>query len=76
MIKGAVPRLMKIGRFKGNRFIAVCLRQLDAAIPVLMLYIAPAEDDKAGLEVFLIYDECHDTSQFCAESVQIFSLSH
>ena len=48
IVKGAFPRFVNIGGFKGRCFIAVCLRQFDAAIPSLMLHITPAEDNQAG----------------------------
>src|SRR5579862_506986 len=47
MVIGAVPCFVQVVRFEGNRFIAVCLRQLNPAIPIPMFYIAPAEDNQA-----------------------------
>ena len=78
-VKGFVSCLLKINGLEGNRLVAVSLGELDAAIEVLMIYIAPAEDNEAGLEFFLIGDEGHGFSPrgawFCAESVQIIWLS-
>ncbi|OYV33521.1 MAG: hypothetical protein B7Z80_23810 [Rhodospirillales bacterium 20-64-7] len=49
LVEGLVPGLPKVGRFEGDRFVAINLGELDPAIPVLVLDIPTAEDGETFL---------------------------
>ena len=76
LLVGEVARHADVAGLERDRLVAVGLRQLDAAVPVAMVHVGPAEDDKAGFNLFLVGYERHGTPSRCAGSVQIAALSH
>src|SRR5579862_4954493 len=59
LLIGAAARIGAVGGLEGDRLVAVLLRHLHPAIPVVMRHVGAAENDQAGLELFLIGHECH-----------------
>ena len=59
LLPGEVPGHADVGGLEGDRLVTVCLRQLDAAVPVAMVHVGPAEDNEAGLDLFLVDHERH-----------------
>src|SRR6202021_462518 len=56
---GEVARDADIAGLERDRLIAVGLRELDAAVPVAMAHVGSGEEDKAGLDFFLVGHERH-----------------
>ena len=59
LIEGAFPRHVDVGRFKGNRLVAVGLGNLHPAIPHSVVYVAAPKENQSGLEFRFVRDECH-----------------
>lgn len=62
LLTGEVARCANVAGLERDRLVAVCLGQFDAAVPVAMVHIGPAEDDEAGLDLFLVGHERHDAT--------------
>jgi hypothetical protein len=67
---GLVARFALVGSLERDRFVAIGLRQLDAAIPSAVRHVGAAENDEAGLELLLVGDKGHGYApclcSFCA----------
>jgi hypothetical protein len=46
LIERLVPRIVEIGGFERDRLVAILLGELDAAVPVTMLYVAAPDVGK------------------------------
>ena len=57
MVKSPVFSFVDVGCLQGDSFILAGAWHLDAAIPVLVLYICSAEDDEAFLEFLNVGEE-------------------
>lgn len=56
-VEGLVGRFPDIGGFERYRFIAAGIWYFDAAVPILVLYITPAEENEAGFELLDVCEE-------------------
>ena len=63
LVEGPLPRRVDVGGFQGNRLVAVLVGEPDPAVPIAVLDIGPAEDDKAGLQFLRIDKEGHGGRQ-------------
>jgi hypothetical protein len=59
MVECVVLCLVDIGGLQGDGFVAVLIGDLDAAIPVTVLYVCSAEDNQASFELLDIDEEGH-----------------
>ena len=59
LLEGGLPRGVPVAGLQGNRLVAVLLGKLDAAVPVVVLHVGPAENDQAGFQLFLVGNERH-----------------
>ena len=57
MVKSLVFGFVDVGGLQGDCFIEAGARHLDAAVPVLVLHIGPAEDNEAFLEFLNVGEE-------------------
>jgi hypothetical protein len=65
LVEGPLARRVDVGCFQGNRLVAVRVGELDPAVPIPVLYVRAAEDDKAGLEFLGIDKEGHGGTILC-----------
>lgn len=57
VVKSLVLSFIDVGYLQGDCFVPAGARHLDAAVPVLVLDIGPAEDDEAALEFLNVGEE-------------------
>ena len=70
LVEGPLAGRADIRRFKRNRFIAVGLRHLHAAIPHPVVYIAAPEENQAGFQLLFLGNKRHVASCVLFRSVQ------
>ena len=75
LVEGPLARRVDVGRLQGDRLVTVVMGELDPAVPIAVLHVRAAEDDKSGLEFLRVDKEGHGSAVCCVEFVFFQRLS-